>query len=110
MQKVLDDSAAVKQIARTLREKSVPMIEARQYDKAEPMLKAGEQLGVLLTKDPERMILVRLVGIAVQKMMLDDLGKLYESQGKADLLQKARQRLQAVQAEGDAIKKAAMGQ
>jgi hypothetical protein len=109
MQKVLDDSAAVKQIARTLREKAMPMIEARQYDKAEPMLKAGEQLGVLLTKDPERMILVRLVGIAVQKMMLDDLGKLYESQGKTDLLQKARQRLQAVQAEGDAIKKAITG-
>ena len=55
------------------------------------------------------MILVRLVGIAVQKMMLDDLGKLYESQGKADLRQKAAERLQAVQAEGDAIKKAAMG-
>jgi outer membrane lipoprotein-sorting protein len=109
MQKVLDDAAAIKQIARTLREKAVPMIEARQYDKAETMLKAGERVGRLLTDDPERMILVRLVGIAVQKMMLDDLGKLYESQGKADLLQKARQRLQAVQAEGDAIKKAATG-
>jgi hypothetical protein len=109
MQKVLDDAGVVKQIARTIREKARPMIEAGQYDKAEPMLKAGEQLGVLLTQDPERMILVRLVGIAVQKMMLDDLGKLYESQGKTDLLQKSQQRLQAVQAEGDAIKKAATG-
>ena len=109
MEKGLGDCAVVKQIARGIREKAGPMIEARQYDKAEPILKAGEQLGRLLTNDSERMIIVRLVGIAVQKMMLDDLGKLYEAQGKADLLQKARQRLQTVQAEGDAIKKAATG-
>lgn len=106
----LSDSAVIKQIARTIRETARPLIEARQYDKAEPLLKAGEQLGCLLTHDPERMIIVRLVGIAVQKMMLADLGKLYEAQGKTDLLQKAQQRLQAVQAEGDAIKKQATGQ
>ena len=43
MQKVMDDSAAVKQIARTIREKARPMIEAGKGDQAEPMLKAGEQ-------------------------------------------------------------------
>lgn len=109
METGLSDAAVIKQIARTIREKAQPMIEARQGDKAEPLLKAGEQLGVLLARDPERMIIVRLVGIAVQKMMLEDLVKLYETQGQTDLMQKALRRQQAVQAEGDAIKKAATG-
>jgi len=77
---------------------------------AEQYLNAGTQLGQLLCADPDGMLIVRLVGWAIQKLTLGELTKLYERTGQQDLLQQARATLAQIEAEAQSIKRKAQVQ
>ena len=55
------------------------------------------------------MIIVRLVGIAVEKVILNEMISLYTTMNNEAKLQTAEKQLQEVEAEGDKIKNKAMG-
>lgn len=82
----------------------------QDYEGAERYFEAMFQLGKLLAHDPERMIMVRLVGIAAQKVALNETINLYKTTNNQEKLQAAQNRLREAEAEGDKIKKEAMGQ
>ena len=82
---------------------------ARDYKRAEEHFEAVIQLGKLLARDPESMIIVRLVGIAVQKRGLNEMIDLYTAVNDQKKLQAAKSHLDAAEAQGDKIKTEAIG-
>ena len=84
-------------------------VAAREYDEAERCFEAGLQFGKLLARDPDGMIIVRLVGIAVEKKTLNEMISFYTTINDMDKLRAAEQQLRAAEAEGDRIKKRATG-
>ncbi len=84
-------------------------VSSNNYEAAEQYYEAGLQLGKLLARDPETMIIVRLVGIAVEKVTLNEMISLYTTTNNQKKLQTAEKQLQAAEAEGDKIKNKALG-
>ena len=63
----------------------------------------------MLARDPEAMIIVRLVGIAVEKVTLNEMISLYTTTNNQKKLQTAEKQLQAAEAEAAKIKNKALG-
>ncbi len=84
-------------------------ISSNNYEAAEQYYEAGLQLGKLLARDPESMIIVRLVGIAVEKVILNEMISLYKTINNKEKLQTAEKQLQEVEAEAAQIKNKALG-
>lgn len=84
-------------------------LATREYDEAERCFEAGLQFGRLLAHNPDGMIIVRLVGIAVEKKTLNEMISLYTTINDKEKLRAAEQQLWAAEAEGDRIKKKATG-
>ncbi len=85
-------------------------VSSNNYEAAEQYYEAGLQLGNLLARDPEAMIIVRLVGIAVEKVILNEMISLYTTTNNQKKLQTAEKQLQAAEAEAANIKNKALGQ
>jgi hypothetical protein len=85
-------------------------VSSNNYETAEQYYEAGLQLGKLLARDPETMIIVRLVGIAVEKVALNEMISLYTTTNNQKKLRTAEKQLQAAEAEAAKIKNKAMGQ
>jgi hypothetical protein len=79
-------------------------VSNKDYKKAEQYYEAGLQLGKLLSNDPDRMIVVRLVGIAAKKKILTTMIDLYTTTNNKEKLQSANEQLKAANAEGEEIK------
>ncbi len=84
-------------------------MSAQDYEEAEQYFQTGLKLGKLLARDPESMVIVRLVGIAIQKVVLNEMMNLYRTTNDHGKLQTAENQLRMAEAEGDKIKKKAMG-
>lgn len=84
-------------------------VSSNNYEAAEQYYEAGLQLGKLLARDPESMIIVRIVGIAVEKKTLNEMISLYTTMNNQEKFQTAEKQLRVAEAEGDKIKKEAMG-
>jgi hypothetical protein len=82
----------------------------RNYEEAERYFDAALQLGELLSRNPESMVIVRLLGIATQKAALHEMINLYKATNNQEKLQEAEKQLRAAEAEGDKVKKQATGQ
>jgi hypothetical protein len=80
-----------------------------EFEKAEKYYSTSSHLGELLLKDPDRMILARMVGVAVQKMTLNESVKLYTQTNNPEKLQAAVKQLETVTAIGDEIKRKITG-
>ncbi len=109
MEKVMEDSATVRQIARALLEQARQHAETQSFDRAIKDLRIGQNLGKLLSDNPDGMIIVRLVGIAVQKLCLQEMVSIYETIDSVEKLEDVKAQLLAVQSLGDEIKKQATG-
>ena len=83
--------------------------EEKDYDKAEQYFEAALQCGKILTRNPEGMLIVRLVGIAVEKLALNELISLYATINNREKLKAAKDRLQAVEAQAQEIKSKVSG-
>ena len=78
---------------------------AKDFNAAEKYLVATAELGRLLNRDSDRMLIVRLVGIAVQGLGLKGMEELYQETGHADKLQAARDRQRQLKDQLKAIHK-----
>jgi len=110
MTEVMTSSSTVRTLARELVDRAKAARDAGDRAAAEKRLHTAEQLGRLIAGNDDTMLINRLVGIAVQKLALNAQIELHQAAGDAPTLQQAQQRLQAVQALGDEIKKQATGQ
>ncbi|MHC4099261.1 MAG: hypothetical protein ACYSU3_24790, partial [Planctomycetota bacterium] len=80
-------------------------VSAQNYKEAERYFEAGLQLGKLLDRNPESMIMVRLVGIAVEKKTLNEMINLYTTTKNQEKLRDAEEQLRAAEAEKEEIKR-----
>ncbi|MHC4313922.1 MAG: hypothetical protein ACYSW3_15805 [Planctomycetota bacterium] len=62
-------------------------------------------MGKLLDRNPESMIMVRLVGIAVEKKTLNEMINLYTTTKNQEKLRDAEEQLRAAEAEKEEIKR-----
>jgi len=76
----------------------------KDYSKAERYLESGLQLGKLLTRNPDSMIITRLVGMSAEKKILTAMIDLYTTTNNKEKLQSANEQLKAVNAEVEEIK------
>ena len=79
-------------------------ISAKDYEKAGRCFEALLQLGKLLNRDLDNMLIVRLVGIAVQKLALKEQVGLYTETNNQEKVKAAEKQLQALNAESERIK------
>ena len=85
-------------------------ISVQDYKEAERYFQSGLELGKLLNREENRMIIVRLTGIVVEKKMLDPMIKMYISQENQQKLNAAKERLATIHAQAEEIKKRAKGE
>ena len=110
MEEIMATAATARKIVHEILNLGQAAVAAQDYKGAERYFEAALQLGKLLARDPESMIIVRLLGIAVEKKTLDEMINLYTTTNAQEKLQVAEEQLWAVEAEGDKIKKKVRGQ
>ncbi len=99
----------VREIALDVLDSGLTSVSVKRYEEAEKYFNAGLQLGKLLDHNPNSMVIVRLVGIAIEKKALNEMINLYTTTANQQKLQEAEKQLRSVEAEVDKIKKEAMG-
>jgi len=109
MEEIMITAVTVREIVHEVVRLGQEAVSSNNYEAAEQYYKAGLQLGKLLARDPETMIIVRLVGIAAEKITLNEMIRLYTTTNNQKKLQTAEKQLQAAEAEGAKIKNKAMG-
>lgn len=77
---------------------------AQDHAKAEDYLMTSWRLGQLVGPDQEDILIIRMVGIAMRKKSLVELKALYEQTNKQDKLIDIEQKIQAVDAQHQALK------
>jgi hypothetical protein len=102
--------ATVREIVREVLDLGQTAVSVKQYEEAEKHFNAGLQLGKLLDRNPNSMLIVRLVGMAIEKKALNEMISLYTATNDHEKLQGVEGQLRAVEAEADKIKKEAVGQ
>jgi outer membrane lipoprotein-sorting protein len=107
---VMATGATIRDIVREILALGQEVMSAKDYEKAERYFEAGLQLGKLLTRDSDYMLIVRLVGIAVERKALDEMISLYMATNEQEKLQAAEKELQVMEAESEKIKKKVSGQ
>jgi len=106
---VMPSCNTVRKICFALVERAKTARAAADYTTAEKDLEAALHLGELLNRDPEGVLIVQLVGIAVRKLALVELKTLYEQMNAPEKLVATEQKIQQVDAAHQAIKKKATG-
>ena len=99
----MKDFATVKEIASEVVRLGQNAASSKDYTKAERYLESGLQLGKLLNRDANR-IIVRLVGMSAEKKILTAMIDLYTTTNNKEKLQFANEELKVVNAEVEEIK------
>lgn len=95
---VMPDCSHIREMCFRLREIAQEAGEAKDYAKAEQHLNAILHWGQVLTRDPEGMLIVQMVGIAMEKLALTRLAETYDQSGQAEKRIEAEQKIQQVDA------------
>ena len=82
---------------------------SKDVAQAEKYFSTAVRLGQLLNHDRDVMLIVRLVGIAIQKLALTELLSLYEELGETEKLQKTQGQINQIEEQMKQIKKSASG-
>ena len=109
MEKIMVTASAMRKIVKEALAMGQTAVANQDYAGAERYFEAALQLGKLLALNPESMMIVRLVGIATQKVALNEMINLYKITNNQEKLQVTEKQLREAEAEGDKIKKEAMG-
>ena len=80
-------------------------VSSNRYEEAEKYFFAALQLGKLLEQNPNSMLIVKLVGIAIEKKALNEMIPFYSQTNDNIKLQDAKEQLSAVEAVAENIKK-----
>lgn len=110
MEEIMATASTIRKIVKETLATGKTAMANQDYESAEQHFEATLRLGELLSHNPEGMIMVRLVGIATQKVSLNEMVKLYTTTNNQVKLQIAEKLLRTAVAEGDLIKKQATGQ
>ncbi len=109
MEKIMVTASTMRKIVKEALAMGQTAAANQDYEGAERYFEAALQLGELLALNRESMIIVRLVGIATQKVALNEMINLYKITNNQEKLQVTEKQLREAEAEGDKIKKEAMG-
>jgi len=109
MEEIMAAASAIRKLVKQALSMGKTAVADQDYKKAEQHFEAALQLGNLLSRNPESMVIVRLVGIAIQKVALNEIISLCKTTNNQEKLQTAEKQLRAAEAEGNKIKKEAMG-
>jgi tetratricopeptide (TPR) repeat protein len=109
MAEIMDTAVKVRNIVYEVLDLARNAVSAKQYEQAERYFEAALQLGKLVDRNPDAMIIVRLVGIAVEKKTLGQMLSLYTTINDTEKLQAAQEQLRAAEADAEQIKKKALG-
>ncbi len=110
LEQVMEQSPKMRAVARELVALGGSARDEKDTAKAQKYFNAAAGLGRLLDRDKEGMVIVRLVGIAIQKMAFTKLESLYEETGNADGLAAVRDQLRLLDEEQADIKGLMTGQ
>jgi outer membrane lipoprotein-sorting protein len=109
MKQIMSDLTTLRQIAKTSVAQGQQAMQAGQTDQAEKAFAACQCLGRLLVDDPDLMVITRMVGLAIERLVLKELVPLYEKTGETDKLRQADDRQQYINEQNEAIKRQASG-
>jgi outer membrane lipoprotein-sorting protein len=104
MEKAMLDLKHARNIAKHFKK----MAEA-DPDKAQTFYEASIQFGKLLDNDQERLLITRLVGIAIEQLALKEVIPIYEKTGQSQRLTQARQQFESLENQKQQIKNKASG-
>jgi hypothetical protein len=112
-QKVIDDvqesGRAVKEIVTEVQRLAAEATQRQDYNIAEKYLAGAMGLGRVMDHD-QRMVIVRLIGAAVEKKALGAMVELYTASQDQQKLKAANEQLEALNAQAAEMKKKALGQ
>ncbi|MBN1942668.1 MAG: hypothetical protein JW849_05170 [Phycisphaerae bacterium] len=104
MAEIMSQSKDYRNIARELVTLASKARTSGNNAKAEKYLQTALGLGELLDRDKNMMLIVRMVGIAIQRHAADELVTLYKNQGQMNKLQNIRKRIIELDTETKKIK------
>lgn len=110
MAEIMDTAVKVRNIVYEVLDLGRNAASAGQYERAERYFEAPLRLGELFDRNPDAMIMVRLVGIAIEKKTLNEMLSLYRTMNDVEKIQAAQEQLRAAEADAEQIKKKALGQ
>ncbi len=109
MTDVMAMSSTIKKITMNLLTLGQTAMLAQDHKKAERYFQTALQFGKLLTRDPDAILIVRLVGIAVERKTLSEMVILYTQTNQREKLEAAQKELQVMKVEIEKIKDKARG-
>ena len=109
MTDVMAMSSTIKKITMNLLTLGQTAVSAQDYKEAERYFQTALQFGKLLTRDPDAILIVHLVGIAVERKTLDEMVILYAQTGQQEELLAVQEEIQAMKDMAEEIKNKARG-
>ncbi|MBN1844968.1 MAG: hypothetical protein JW810_04755 [Sedimentisphaerales bacterium] len=109
IQQVMQSGSLVRQITRQAVARGQRELQARRFPQAETYFQGSLQLGRILCRDPEIMLVTRLVGIAVRRLAAEALVDLYRQTGDESKEQQVRQEIERAETELREIKQRMQG-
>ncbi len=106
---IMMQSSQCRAIARELLELGRKARTSKDVAQAEKYFSTTVRLGQLLSRNRDMMLIVRLVGIAIQKLALTELSSLYEELGETEKLQNTRAQISQIEEQTKQIKKNVSG-
>lgn len=110
MTEVLKTATTTREITREVISLGQQSMTNKDYDKAEKQFSALFGLGKLITRNADLMLASRLIGLAIKRISLDEMIKLYTATNKEGKMSEVQNELRAVEAEYEQIKQNAIVQ
>ncbi len=107
IEKIMATASEMRKLANEVVDSGKTAVSSQEYEEAEKYFNAALQLGKLLDQNPDSMLIAHLVGIAIEKIALNEMISLYKTTNNHKELKKAQQRLSTVQKEIEKIKEQA---
>lgn len=109
MAKIMTRSTQYKAMARELAELGRKARTSKDVAQAEMYFSTTVRWGQLLNRNRDMMLIVRLVGMAIQKLALTELSSLYEELGETEKLQNTQTQINQIEKQLKQIKKSVSG-
>jgi hypothetical protein len=100
-------AGAIRKTVNEMVEIGKSLLEAHEYKKSESYFVAVLNLGQLMDKNPDAMVIVRLIGMSTEKIAIKEMVKLYELTGEDQKLKNVQSRFKEIEAETKKIKEQA---
>jgi len=110
MSEILDTGTKVREISREVISLGQQAMINKDYDKSEKRFSTVFEFGKLITRDADLMLVSRMIGLAVKRIALDEMIKLYTATSNEKKTSETQNELREVEADYEQIKQKARGQ